>query len=57
MEKRQYENAGEDERVSDMLDVKHMERSLDKKYSSLKSQPKMEDEPRRSDLEFDVKKL
>ena len=48
---------GEEERVSDLLDVKHMERSLDKKYNSMKSQPKIDDEPRKSDLEFDVKKL
>ena len=42
----------EEERMSDMLDVKNMERSLDKKYSSMKSQPKIED-----DNEFDIKKL
>ncbi len=54
---RDWNNPHDDERISDMLDVKNMERSLDKKYSSMKSQPKIEDEPRQSDLEFDVKKL
>lgn len=46
----------------DILDVKNMERSLDKKYSSMKSNQQIKDldsikREEKDDNEFDVKKL